>query len=107
MANSGYTVSLSVLVAAGAIVSGYYLSQRQKRFQAQEDAQMEIPLAKVSSVSIDDYCRSRDKAEADYLVVPVRGCPPRAPAEAAPLIEVVVDYRQCAGIGLVPKSNVR
>ena len=103
MASSGYTVTLSLLVAGGALVGGYYLS-RQQRTVAQKDlAVVELPLARVSSSSLEDYCRDQRKALSDYLKVPVRGCPPKAPAEVAGLIEAVVDYRQCSGTGLVPK----
>jgi|GEM_PF-5394141 len=105
MANSGTTLTLSLLVAGGAIGGGYYLSLKQKAVQSQAQALVELPLARVSSSSLEDYCRDRHKAYSDYLAVPVRGCPPKAPAEVAGLIEVVVDYRQCAGTGLVPKPQ--
>ncbi|MDD5628416.1 MAG: hypothetical protein PHU21_05095 [Elusimicrobia bacterium] len=104
MASSGTTLTLSLLVAGGAIVGGYYLSRRQKAVQAREQALVELPLARVSSSSLDDYCRERNKSYSDYLAVPVRGCPPKAPAEAAALIEAVVDYRRCEGTGLIPKA---
>ena len=105
MASSGTTLTLSVLVAAGAIGGGYYLSQKQKARTQESAATMELPLSRVSSLSLDDYCRQNHKAYSDYLTVPVRGCPPRAPAEVAGLIEAVVDYRQCGGTGLVPKAQ--
>jgi hypothetical protein len=105
MASSGTTLTLSLLVAGGAIGGGYYLSLRQKAVQKQEQALVELPLAKVSSFSLEEYCRDRHKAFSDYVTVPVRGCPPKAPAEVAGIIEVVVDYRQCAGTGLVPKPQ--
>jgi len=54
---------------------------------------------------LDDYCRAQNKTPADYLAVAVQGCPPRAPVDLERLIEAVVDYRQCAGIGLVPKPQ--
>ena len=103
MANSGCTITLSLLVAAGAIGGGYYLSRRQKVERAKVSAGVELPLARVSSFSLDDYCRSRGKTASDYVSVPVRGCPPKAPAEVAGLIEAVVDYRNCSGTALIPR----
>ncbi|MCX5797322.1 MAG: hypothetical protein NTY77_17660 [Elusimicrobia bacterium] len=105
MASSGTTLTLALLVAGGAIGGGYYLSLRQKAEREKSSAQVELPLSRVSSFSLEDYCRERHKAYSDYLAVPVRGCPPKAPAEVAGLIEAVVDYRQCAGTGLVPKPQ--
>ena len=78
---------------------------KQKVVADRAQALVELPLARVSSLSLEDYCRDRHKAYSDYLTVPVRGCPPKAPSEVAGLIEVVVDYRQCAGTGLVPKPQ--
>jgi hypothetical protein len=105
MESSGTSIALALVVAGGAIGGGYYLSQKQKAVQSQEQALVELPLARVSSQSLDDYCREQHKADSDYLKVPVRGCPAKAPADVAGLIEVVVDYRKCAGIGLVPKPQ--
>ena len=105
MASSGTTLTLSLLVAGGAIGGGYYLSLKQKAVRDKTEALVELPLARVSSFSLEDYCRDRHKAYSDYLTVAVRGCPPKAPAEVAGLIEAVVDYRQCAGTGLVPKPQ--
>ena len=103
MASSGTTLTLSFLVAGGAIVGGYYLSKQQKAVREKAAVQVELPFSRISSFSLDDYCRDRHKAFSDYLTVPVRGCPPKAPAEVAGLIEAVVDYRNCSGTGLVPK----
>ncbi len=103
MANSGCTITLSLLVAAGAIGGGWYLSQRQKAARGKVSAGVELPLARVSSYALDDYCRSRGKTSSDYVSVPVRGCPPKAPAEVAGLIEAVVDYRNCSGTALIPR----
>jgi hypothetical protein len=103
MASSAATLTLSLLVAGGAIAGGYYLSQKQRTVQTQDQSLVELPLSRVSSFSLEDYCRDRNKSASDYLTVPVRGCPPKAPAAVAGLIEAVVDFRQCAGTGLVPK----
>ena len=103
MANSGCTITLSLIVAAGAIGGGYYLSRRQKAERTKVSAGVSLPLARVSSFTMDEYCRSRGKTSADYEAVPVRGCPPRAQAEVAGLIEAVVDYRNCFGTALIPK----
>ncbi|MBI5239572.1 MAG: hypothetical protein HY926_03805 [Elusimicrobia bacterium] len=104
MANSGLTITLSLVVAGGAIGGGYYLSQRQKTARQTGSAGVELPLSRVSSYSLDDYCRSRGKTSADYLTAPVRGCPPKAPREVVVLIEAVVDYRNCSGTALIPKQ---
>jgi len=105
MASSGTTLTLSLLVAGGAIVGGDYLSKQQKAAREKASVQAELPFSRISSFSLDDYCRDRHKAFSDYLTVPVRGCPPKAPAQVAGLIEAVVDYRNCAGTGLVPKPQ--
>jgi hypothetical protein len=104
MANSGCTITVSLLVAAGAIGGGYYLSRKQKAERAKVSAGVELPLARVSSYSLDDYCRGRGKTSSDYLMVTVRGCPPQAPVEVADLVEAVVDYRNCSGTALIPRE---
>ncbi len=106
MASSGWTITLSLVVAGGAIGGGWYLSQRQKGGGGGGGGAVgvELPLSVVSSYSLNDYCRSRGKTSADYMTLPVRGCPPKAPREAVVLIEAVVDYRQCSGTALIPKQ---
>jgi hypothetical protein len=104
MANSGCTITVSLLVAAAAIGGGYCLSRKQKAERAKVSVGVELPLARISSYSLPDYCRNQGKTGADYLTVTVRGCPPRAPADVADLIEAVVDYRNCSGTALIPRQ---
>jgi len=66
---------------------------------------VEVPLSKVSSASVEEYCQARGKPTSDYAAVRVRGCPAQAPADVVKAIEAVVEYRNCSGIGLIPKAG--
>jgi hypothetical protein len=90
----------SIVLAFGVIAGGYYLSKK-KAFSA---PLTDIPYGKVSSLSAAEYAQSRQASPADYEALPVRGCPPKAPADLVPAVEAVVDYRNCFGTALIPKK---
>ena len=97
--NSRFPLFLSMVLALSALLGGYYLSRKK----SSPSAQAEIPFSRTSALSVEDYCRSKRKSAEDYTAVAVRGCPPRAPADVAGSIEAVAEYRNCSGIGLIPK----
>ena len=97
--NSRFSLFLSVLLALSALLGGYCLSRKK----ISSSAPAEIPFARTSALSVEEYCRSKQRSPEDYTAVAVRGCPPRAPADVAAGIEAVAEYRNCSGIGLIPK----
>lgn len=94
------TTLLALLIAAGVIAGGWHLSKK-KSVCAQLAP---IPFGKVTSFSANDYYQSKGVSGSAYESLPVRGCPPKAPADLLPLIEAVVDFRNCSGLALIPRK---
>ena len=94
------TTLLALLLAAGVVAGGWYLS-RKKNAAGPEPP---IPFGKVTSYSAPDYSRSKGVPASSYEAFFVRGCPPKAPTDLLPLIEAVVDFRNCSGLALIPRK---
>lgn len=99
--NSKFSLFLSLLIAAGALGAGYYLSKRKAASPA---ASAEVPYGKTTSATVEEYCASKQASTGDYTPVAVRGCPPKASPDILADIEVVAEYRNCSGIALVRKK---
>lgn len=93
---------LSICLASGALMVGYRMSRKPA---GSAQAKVLIPYDKVSSSSLQEYCRDQNKSDADYLTLEVKGCPPKAPADLIDQIETVVDFRNCSGKALIARPR--